>query len=128
MNVFGVKFRDYINKYNLLKHVLPLSLLEFKEWHEHLNSTNFSKANYTLQSLKRELRYNLEGRQEAFGGLISTKRYSVVINVNNLKSLVEITIVRDNNIAKNTESFYSWMDVFSAEDLEKLLFFSCMRI
>lgn len=123
MNVFGVKFRDYINKYNLLKHVLPLSLLEFKEWHEHLNSTNFSKANYTLQSLKRELRYNLEGRQEAFGGLISTKRYSVVINVNNLKSLVEITIVRDNNIAKNTESFYSWMDVFSAEDLEKLLFF-----
>lgn len=123
MNVFGIKFREYINKYNLLKHVQPLSLMEFKQWHEHLNSTNFSKANYTLQTLKRELRHCLEGKDESYGGLSSTKRYSVSIYVNNAKSVIEIVLVRDNNIIKSPESIYSWMDVFIPEDLERLLFF-----
>lgn len=123
MNVFGVKFREYINKYNLLKHVQPLSLLEFKQWHEHLNSTNLSKANYTLQTLKRELRHSLEGKDEFFRGLSSTKRYYINVNVNSIKSSIEIILIRDNNISENSESIYSWMDVFTPEELEKLLFF-----
>lgn len=123
MNVFGVKFREYINKYNLLKHNQLLSLMEFKSWAVHLNSTNFSKANYTLHTLRSELKLSLKNNGEYYGGISNTKRYSVGVHTNTLKSCIEIVLCKDNNVSANPDGIYSWMDVFSADELEKLLFF-----
>lgn len=123
MNVFGVKFREYINKYNLLKHNQLLSLMEFKSWAVHLNSTNFSKANYTLHTLRSELKLSLKNNGEYYGGISNTKRYSVGVHTNTLKSCIEIVLCKDNNVSANPDGIYSWMDVFTADELEKLLFF-----
>ena len=65
----------------------------------------------------------MECKDEFFRGLSSTKRYYINVNVNSIKSSIEIILIRDNNISENSESIYSWMDVFTPEELEKLLFF-----
>ena len=122
MNDFGQKFREYINKYNLLKHCQFLGLMEFREWKEHLNSSNLSKADYTFLALKKKIKKIFCSIGGDIEGFPSSKRYAITLQSNCLLSKLEIIVMRDNTISPNLESIFSWMDVLSIEELERLLF------
>lgn len=87
---YGEKMRTLINHYNLLKHLPPLSLLEFKYWHDSVVTSETSR-NALDTDLVSQRKWIIEKVSDArpdgkqtFNTIISS-RYELIIQISNNK-------------------------------------------
>ncbi|MFV0398642.1 MAG: putative phage abortive infection protein [Bacteroidales bacterium] len=60
MSFYGEKFITYINKYNILKHLPILNLLEFKEWWQFLDNDERTSINIILYLIEKKITEKLK--------------------------------------------------------------------
>lgn len=100
MTSLGYKFADYINKYNLLKHIPIFLLLEYKEWRKQLASTeDVMKVSNLLSSLRNEMSYLLKTKGGGDYEKYSSKgKYHIKITCNEQRTRIELYLKRKNSI------------------------------
>lgn len=89
MTKLGKNMQDYIVKYNLLKHMPPLSLLEFSQWRRLFTESLRNKANIVLYTT-RKLIHELESQTPTLALTSSKAKYN--INVSRLKNGCQIKV------------------------------------
>lgn len=96
MTPAGAKFVFYINHYNLLKHLPPLEMLEFKRWRKQLGGIqNAMRVNDVLLSIKNLISRMLDGDSSHERLYSMGKKYCVDIETNERKSFVHLKFIRD---------------------------------
>lgn len=96
MTPAGSKFVFYINHYNLLKHLPPLEMLEFKNWKKLIGeSQSVMRANEVLLSIKKLVSQLLDGDKlhEQINSI--NKKYIVQLETNEIRSIVSLTLIKD---------------------------------
>lgn len=120
MTTMGEKFALYINRYNLLKHLPPLELLEFKEWKSKLTTQQANALNVILLNIKR-------GVVQMLNGLwvkpinSSAKKYHIDFYHNMSMSQVMITVTRDSSKRLYQGDIFSSLDMLDDTTLDSLL-------
>lgn len=124
MTSIGVNFRNYINKYNLMKHIQPLDLLEFKQWASHLSTSDKSKGNLTLISIKgaikRIMKNSVQNNTVTFN---DATKYLLIVESNQSHSEIKVTIKRKSNVVTPAINTMGWMDQLSKEQIEEIVYF-----
>lgn len=120
MTNMGENFTQYINRYNLLKHLPPLELLEFKEWKSKLTTQQANALNVVLLNIKRGLVQMLNGLWVKTIHS-SANKYQIDFDHNMSMSLASISIMRDTSKHLYPGDIFSCLDVFDDESLESLM-------
>lgn len=94
MTPMGANFAPYINRYNLLKHLPPLELLEFKEWKGMLTTQQANALNVILLNVKKGLVQMLSGLWVKTINS-SAKKYRIDFYHNLGMSLASVSVTRD---------------------------------
>lgn len=96
MTPLGVDSIDYINRYNLLKHLPPMELMEYKEWriHHQMTQTQVNGLNNLLLALKSLMIHSLDG--EICKPIVSAdNRYTLGVSVKSGFDTMKVVIERD---------------------------------
>lgn len=122
MTVLGKNLREYIVKYNLLKHLSPMSLLEYNRWSRLFNESDKNKVNVILFIIRKEIHTLL------FDGEINTRAYTsskAKYNLNFSKftngSRVKVDFNRRLNILIRSHDNFSSLDHIPVKTLIELL-------
>ena len=101
---YGEKMRVLINHYNLLKHLPPLSLLEFKYWHDNV-VTDIASQNALDTELIAQRKWIIEKVSDSrpigekiFTAVISS-RYELIISITNNKKTFLYKLIRHEDIS-----------------------------
>lgn len=96
MTPAGAKFRFYINYYNLLKHLPPLEMLEFKRWRRMCGEAqNAMRINEVLLTIKKEISYLLDGDKEESCIKSMQQKYIVKLVVTSNMSRISLNFYRN---------------------------------
>lgn len=122
MTPLGYKFADYINKYNLLKHIPIFLLLEYKEWRRKLtSSSDVLKVSALLSSLRNEMSDLLKNRGGDYNKYGSKGKYHIKIVCNVQRTKIELLLERKKNITFLPYDDFSPLDYLSHNELVSLL-------
>lgn len=122
MTPLGYKFTDYINKYNLLKHIPIFLLLEYKEWRRKLtSSSDVLKVSALLSSLRNEMSDLLKSRGGDYNKYGSKGKYHIKIVCNVQRTKIELLLERKKNITFLPYDDFSPLDYLSHNELVSLL-------
>ena len=120
LTYYGHPFIQYINKYNVLKHLPVFELLEFKDWWKDLDVVERAGLNIIFTNFRDMLcklwnrkNIRIDSKQK-----IDTK-YNIVIEINNCSD-VAITINIDNTKESTSMEFLAFKH-FSAKRIQQLL-------
>lgn len=120
LTYYGEKFIDYINKYNVLKHLPLFDLLEFKDWWKDLNEVERIGINIVFHHCTRTLKKILLTKDSIIAfNPIETGKYQLVINTK-LDYNVKIKLIVDNKKYNNCKE-YNGFDKFTHQKLQALL-------
>lgn len=120
MTVLGSNFATYINRYNLLKHLPPLEMLEFKEWKSKLTTQQANALNVILLNIKKGLVQMLNGLWVKTMKSTGNK-YQIDFYHNMSMSTVSVSILRDSSKQLYPGDIYSCLDSFDNDSLESLM-------
>lgn len=83
LTYYGIRFRKYINKYHVLKHLPAFELLEFKDWWSKLNSVERMGINIVFASINSYIRKNIskEVQRKAIPPLDG--KYQTMVSISN---------------------------------------------
>lgn len=124
MTSIGANFRAYINKYNLMKHIQPLDLLEFKQWALHLSTSDKSKGNITLISVKGAIKRIMKNM--VYNNTVmfnDATKYLLIVESNEIHSEIKVTLKRKSNVVTPAINTMGWMDLLSKEQIEEIIYF-----
>ena len=124
MTEYGVNFIKYLNKYHVLKHLPPFSLLEFKEWWVKLSPIERVYLNILYFKLRRQVIRMLKGGDNEFSLFQPDKkvRYNIEIKIPNPWGIT-IKIIRDTN-HKTTQREYAGFNKLQAIEIQQM--FDCI--
>lgn len=120
MTPMGTNFAPYINRYNLLKHLPPLELLEFKEWKSMLTTQQANALNVILLNVKKGLVQMLSGLWVKTINS-SGKKYRINFYHNIGMSLASVSVIRDSTKHLYPGDIFSCLDVFNDDTLVSLM-------
>ncbi len=120
MTPMGTNFAPYINRYNLLKHLPPLELLEFKEWKSMLTTQQANALNVILLNVKKGLVQMLSGLWVKTMNS-SGKKYRIIFYHNIGMSLASVSVIRDSTKHLYPGDIFSCLDVFDDDTLVSLM-------
>lgn len=116
MSYFGTKFINYINKYNILKHLSIFDLLEFKNWRENLTQIECMGINIIFNQLRKEL------SQKETPHKSQTSNESKYNFETQIKNNFEVNLIfRINYSKKNNFIEYDAFEKFNRNSIEDLL-------
>lgn len=121
MTYYGENFIDYINKYNVLKHLPAFDLLEFKYWWKELNDVERMGINIVFHASTRLLRRILlkRDRDLIFKPSGENVKYSFQIKT---KSNYEVEIaIQIDNSKTNHVMEYAGFEKFTNKKIQALL-------
>lgn len=122
MTPLGYKFTDYINKYNILKHIPIFMLLEYKEWRRKIASSgDIIKISNLLSTLKSEMSNLLKAKGGIYEKNSSKNKYHIKITCNEQRTYIELLLDKTNNTPLTTYEDLSPLDYFSHVELVSLL-------
>ena len=94
MTEMGANFRKYINKYNLLKHLPPMDLLEFKNWlPNNVSKEQMQGMNMVLLSLRKSMVKALNG-EKVLDIKGNSERYRLKVIVSPHYDSIETVLIR----------------------------------
>ena len=117
MTFYGCHFVEYINKYNVLKHLPAFELLEFKDWWSDLNPIERTGINIIFSSLCHCVRQLLVSDKKEFILLPSSvdgKYYLVVQSPEPSDVKISMTIV------KNRSNHFNELSAFDKFDYKRI--------
>lgn len=120
MTPMGTNFAPYINRYNLLKHLPPLELLEFKEWKSMSTTQQANALNVILLNVKKGLVQMLSGLWVKTINS-SGKKYRIDFYHNIGMSLASVSVIRDSTKHLYPGDIFSCLDVFNDDTLVSLM-------
>lgn len=121
MTYYGSNFINYINKYNVLKHLPAFDLLEFKDWWKDLNQVERTGINIVFHNSTRVLRRLLLKRDSNIAFRIPRKDLKYRFEIKTQSNYeVEITLQIDNS-RKNDIMEYAGFEKFSNKRIQALL-------
>lgn len=122
MTPLGYKFADYINKYNLLKHIPFFLLLEYKEWRRKIaGSGDVMKISNLLSTLKNEMSNLLKTKGGVYEKSSSKNKFHIKITCNEQRTYIELLLDKTNNTPLTPYDDLSPLDCFSHAELVSLL-------
>ena len=121
MTYYGNNFINYINKYNVLKHLPTFDLLEFKDWWKDLDTVERMGINIIFHNSTRLLKRILtkESYSITFKPQDKDLKYMFEIKTNG-NSCVEITFIINNNKINNVME-YIGLEKFTEKRIQALL-------
>lgn len=126
--IVGKKFRRFINQMNLLKHLPPLDLLEYKKWRKILTPFGIwevSSLNTILIELRQRMTDLLDESNSATLNTFSEPFSSVVFALNTSENKDELTLVinRKNLVVIHDKDTFGCIQRFDKESLLDLFSF-----
>ena len=123
MTAMGTDAIQYINRYNLLKHLPPMELMEYKEWrrHHHMTDLQVNGLNTILLALKSRMIHALTGdKQQDIKS--SAERYTFIVTASMTHDVLTVELKRDlsQKLNKNDIQYEAW-DGFKADELRDFL-------
>lgn len=112
MTKIGKKMIDFINKYNLLKHLSILDLLEHKKLRLKFNQLSLSQINTILYTIKETIYDLFDGEHLTLASTSAHMRYNV--NVSRSKNYKQFSLDFNRNYSakkSNYDDFYCFEDV-----------------
>lgn len=123
LTLYGVKSKLYLNKYNVLKHIQPFDLLEMKKWRLKLNARELSLANMTLQNVRFLAKDLLDDKSDKLCRSMNERRYKLRIETNEGHSSLLVNIEIDNTFIAPKYSQFVWLDNYTPEELEDMMYY-----
>lgn len=120
MTYYGKNFIQFLNRYNVLKHLPHFELLEFKDWWEHLNSAERTSIDVLFCIIKdmikdAAIKDNFVKQQVPIPSL----KYSIYITFADQSNLsIEFRIKTKNT---NTTNDYKGFEKFKKEEIQALI-------
>ena len=121
MTLYGLKSKQYLNSYNILKHIQPFDLLEMKKWRASLNTQEMSLANMTLQNVRFLAKDLLAGESEKLYKQMKDNRYCFRIETNDTYSKLMVMVSIDNTFVTPKYSQMLWLDNYTPDELEDMM-------
>lgn len=126
MTEYGKKFIHYITKYNLLKHLPPMSLMEFKKYRTIMDKANDNTSlgmNIFIQKLRKAI-YERTIYRSDFDDLQNVKvdshsKYNVSIDMSDI-TCTTLRII-DHVKEQNKSTIFKAFTQFSIENLEEFM-------
>lgn len=121
MTYYGANFINYINDYNILKHLPAFELLEFKDWWKDLNKSERMGINIVFHNSTRLLRKILlrEGSNMIFKAFDEYSKYKFEIRTTSNYE-VKIILQIDNSKTNRTME-YKGFEKFTDKKIQALL-------
>ena len=123
MTLYGLKSKQYLNAYNVMKHIQPFDLLEMKKWRTSLSTQDISLANMTLQNVRFLAKDLLTGESEKLFKQMKDNRYCLMIETNESFSSLNVMVSIDNSFVAPKYSQMLWLDNFSPDELEDMMYY-----
>lgn len=121
MTYYGENFINYINKYNILKHLPTFELLEFKDWWKDLTKSERMGINIVFHNSTRLLRKVLlrEGSNMTFRPFNEYSKYKFEIRTRSNYEVKIILQIDNSNVNKIME--YRGFEKFTEKKIQALL-------
>ena len=101
MSLQGKKFVTYINKYNLIKHLPPLELLEYTYWRKKMTLEEQNSTNVILEASKHNLMKVLEKSSNVESFTNNPYLYNINITANIPRSEMKVCLYIRPNVIPN---------------------------
>lgn len=121
---YGTNFRDYINRYNILKHLPSFELMEFKKWSKDLDQNEIESVNRLFFMVKKRIRSFHKSKQENYEecGILndmiklgrSIDSLYVKINQKSIKNFTGLKKLEMKEIVKLFKRFLKEMYIYSS--------------
>ena len=125
MTSIGVDAIHYVNRYNLLKHLPPMDLMEYKQWriHHQMTDIQFNGLNTLLLALKSMLIHSLDGKTvEVIES--ADERYTFKVEVSGNYDTLKLILTRDSSKRLFRNDFqYEALEGFTAEELKNFFLY-----
>ena len=119
---YGKKMQTNINRFNLLKHLPVLSLIEFRKWREKFNENDFTNSLDTeFITLKKRIKNLLISQENNKDSIIYSDRYSIYLKTNPEKKELNIELVK-NTKETSSKTIDKVFDSCSQEELKQLFY------
>lgn len=121
MTFYGSHFVNYINKYNILKHLPAFELLEFKDWWIDLNPVERTGVNILFAALNKAIRGNIYSVVTGFvvPPTAQDDKFVLLLNSNGSNELLVSMIVYENR--ENHYNELRAFEKFEAKRIQQLL-------
>lgn len=126
MTYYGENFIEYINKYNILKHLPIFELLEFKDWWSNLNAEERMGLDMVFDYIYDEIREYLESADKDVNNYLMPKKidslshkYFLVIETKK-KYDIKVSIKIKDNVENNKKELKG-LDKFDNKKIQQLL-------
>lgn len=121
MSEQGVKSTEFINKYNILKHLSNFELLEFKDWWSKLDDFEINGLGTLFKEVKSVLKDFLSDHEtDTITKDFKNKKYKITLNSSSNNNF-SITILNNNNINSNQIDIIDGFEKFNNDEIENLL-------
>lgn len=120
----GQKFVPIINKFNLLKHLPPLELMEYKRWSKQMTLDERGCTNVLLLETKHNIQKVLETSSsvESYSNRVSL--YNINVSANKMKSELKVCLyIKHKGFPKDSDLIRGLWKLSQDERLSLLLFF-----
>lgn len=120
----GANFVNLINKFNLLKHLPPLELMEYKEWSEEMNLEERGCTNVLLLETKHNIQKVLETSSLIESYSNNPKKYNINVSANEIKTEIKLCLYINRDTVLNSSDLIRGICKLADEKkLSLLLFF-----
>lgn len=122
----GKNMREFIVKYNILKHMPVMNLLEYSQFCHNYTYSNRCKANDILINIRKLLCDLLKGENNNLAYTSYTNKYNLNVSCNEQRTLIRLYFTRNlqKNIPYNNE--FTCFDTVPISDIKKL-FDKCLH-
>ncbi len=129
MSSHGKKMQVYLNRYNLLKHIPIMSLIEFSEWSTRLNTEQRNSLDAFIIDLRKKLiSMWITDNENNIEIHTADNKYKTHVLVEKANSKVKIEILRNRKITESNDMLSITLDIFADPSLEKFLEFVVYEI
>lgn len=119
---YGKKMQTNINRFNLLKHLPVLSLIEFRKWREKFNEDGFINSLDTeFITLKKRIKDLLISQEDDGKSMVFSDRYCLYLKTNPEKKELNIELV-ENTKKTSSKTIDRVFDSCSQEELKQLFY------
>ena len=130
MGTCGQKMQQYINTYNLLKHIQPLSLLEYSHLSKKLNNDQQNFINIEFQMLNKSIRQTFltkSLKEKKFRtNLLNENKYIIRVKISSDNKKFRLELVKNskkNQISDTSNNILTALDMFTENELHDLMSF-----
>lgn len=117
LSPYGIKMRININKYNLLKHLQVLNLIEFSLWRTKLNRESMNSIDTQFTDLKKKIKDKLLSSNKCEEIVKYSEKYIYKLKVENQNKKIIIELHKDLN-KKSLKTLDKVFDELSEESKE----------